>query len=209
MAPRKKSAEDADAKAKKVTSERQRAHLVKARAAGRESGKLGGRPTSYKHEYAHVARLMCANGATDADLADAFHVTTMTIGRWQAKHPGFAVALKVAKGEYDDRVERALAQRAIGYSYDTEKVFMQPGSKEPVYVPHREHVPPDPYAAFRWLSCRRMHEWRDRKEVTGPAGEPLMPIIALLSEINGGTASLVEPKKPAALGVVMRERAAF
>jgi hypothetical protein len=37
-----------------------------------------------------------------------------------------------------------------------------------------------------------MKEWRDRKEVTGADGEPLKPIIALLSEVNGGTASLVE-----------------
>jgi hypothetical protein len=192
MAARKESAEEGAKKAKKPTSAKQRAHLAKARAAGRESGKLGGAPSSYKHEFAHLARLMCENGATDADLADAFDVTTRTIGRWQSAHKEFGVALKIAKGEFDDRVERALAQRAIGYSYDTEKVFMLPGSKEPVYVPYREHLPPDPVAAFKWLSCRRMNEWRDRKEFTGGDGDPLTPIINLLSEVNGGTASLVE-----------------
>jgi hypothetical protein len=112
----------------------------------------------------------------------------------QAKHKEFGAALKVAKGEFDDRVERALAQRAVGYSYDTEKVFLPQGAKEAVYVPYREHVPPDPVAAFKWLSCRRMNEWRDRKEVTGADGGPLAPIIALLNEVNGGTASLVEAR---------------
>ena len=155
-------------------------------------GKPGGRPSTYKPEYARIARVMCANGATDADLASAFDVTTMTIWRWNAKHEKFGAALKIAKGEYDDRVERALAQRAVGYSFDTVKIFLPAGSREPVLVPYREHVPPDPYAAFKWLSCRRMSEWRDRKEVTGADGEPLKPIIALLSEVNGGTASLVE-----------------
>jgi len=175
---------------KKPTSEKQRAHLEKARAAGRESGLMGGRPSSYKVEYAKIARVMCANGATDAELADAFGVIRCTIGRWQSRHKEFAAALKVAKGEYDDRVERALAQRAIGYSYDTEKVFMV--GAQPVYVPYREHIPPDPFAAFRWLSCRRKGEWRDRRELTAADGDPLMPIINLLTELNGGTTSLVE-----------------
>jgi hypothetical protein len=197
MAPRKKSAEEGAKKAKKPISAKQRAHLAKARAAGRESGKLGGRPSSYKDEYANIARVMCANGATDAELADAFEVATMTIWRWQSAHRGFAAALKIAKGEYDDRVERALAQRAIGYSYDIEKTFVPPGASEPVSYVCREHLPPDTTAAFRWLSCRRMREWRDRKEFAGPDGEPLMPIIALLNEVNGGTASLVQPSPPA------------
>jgi hypothetical protein len=157
-----------------------------------ESGKLGGRPSRYRDEYARIARLMCANGATDAELAEEFKVTTMTIWRWQSRHPGFGAALKVAKDEFDARVERALAQRAVGYSYDTVKIFMPTGSREPVYVPYREHIPPDPYAAFRWLNARRMKEWRDRRELTGADGDPLMPIIALLKEVNGGTASLVE-----------------
>jgi hypothetical protein len=74
--------------------------------------------------------------------------------------------------------------------YDTEKIFMWGG--KPVRVPFREHIPPDPYAAFKWLQCRRMHEWRDRKEITGADGGPLAPIVALLSEIDGGTVSLVE-----------------
>jgi hypothetical protein len=133
---------------------------------------------------------MCENGARDADLADAFGVSVGTVGRWVAAHKEFAAALKVAKGEFDDRVERALAQRAIGYSFDTEKIFMV-GTKA-VRVPYREHIPPDPVAAFKWLSCRRIGEWRDRKEFTGPDGGPLAPIVALLNEVNGGTASLVE-----------------
>jgi hypothetical protein len=58
-------------RARKPISEKKSAQLVAARAAGRESGKLGGRPSGFKLEFAHVARLMCKNGATDAELADA------------------------------------------------------------------------------------------------------------------------------------------
>jgi hypothetical protein len=168
MAPRKKSAED-------------------------KPKNPGGRPTVYRQEYAKIARAMCERGATDAELADAFDVSSMTIWRWRARYPAFSEALKVAKGEFDDRVERSLAQRAVGYSYDTVKIFLPAGSREPVIVPYREHVCPDAYAAFKWLNCRRRLEWTDSKELTSPG--PISPIIALLSEINGGTVNLIDERE--------------
>jgi hypothetical protein len=188
MAVRKKSAEGGAKRGPRPSTAKQRDHLAKARAA-RGPDRMGGRHSGFKAEYAHVARLMCENGARDADLADAFNVSVMTIGRWQSKHEEFAAALKIAKGEFDDRVERALAQRAIGYSFDTEKIFMV--GTEVVRVPFREHIPPDPIAAFKWLSCRRMNEWRDRKELTGPDGGP---IVSMLNEINGGSTQLVDAR---------------
>lgn len=148
----------------------------------------------YKDEYAQTARLMCENGATDAELADAFDVSTSTIRNWQSAHKAFGNALKIGKGEFDDRVERALAQRAVGYSYDTEKIFMPPGSTEETRVVYREHIPPDPGAAMKWLAARRKKEWGGGLDnLTGPDGGPLVGIIALLKEVNGGTASLVQP----------------
>ena len=39
----------------------------------------GGRPSSYKPEYAKMARHLCKLGATDADLAEAFGVSVVTI----------------------------------------------------------------------------------------------------------------------------------
>ena len=45
------------------------------------------------------------------------------IWRWRAKHEEFCNAVKAGKEAFDDRVERSLAQRAIGYSFQVEKVF--------------------------------------------------------------------------------------
>ena len=137
----------------------------------------GGRPTKYKPEYARVARTMCGMGATDAELADAFDVTVPTIWRWTSSHQEFCNALKVDKGEYDGRVKRSLAQRALGYSYDAVKIFMPAGATKPIYAPYREHVPPDPGAAKIWLCNRQPEEWRDRKELTGADGTPLVPVL--------------------------------
>ena len=118
-----------------------------------------GRPTSYRPEYAAQARGYCELGATDADLAEAFSVSTRTIANWYSRYPEFAEAVKVGKDMADDRVERSLYQKAIGYEYDAVKIFNANGS--PMVVPYREKVAPDTTAAIFWLKNRRKERWRD------------------------------------------------
>lgn len=132
-----------------------------------------GRPPKFKPEYVEIARAMCENGATDYEIAEEFGVKTSTIWRWTAKYPDFCSALQTKSG-YDNRVERKLAERAMGYTYHTEKVFQFQG--QPVKVQTVEHVPPDPGAAKLWLSNRRPKEWREptqRHELTGAGGGPI------------------------------------
>jgi uncharacterized protein YjcR len=66
----------------------------------------GGRPTQFKAEYTRLAKSMCALGATDAELAEAFEVSITTINTWKARHKEFSAALKMGKAEADERVER-------------------------------------------------------------------------------------------------------
>lgn len=124
----------------------------------------GGRPTSFKPEYCDQASKLCLLGATDAEIADFFEVDVRTIYRWQNSHPEFCQALKVAKSQADERVERSLYHRATGYTHDAVKIFMPAGAKEPVYAPYREHVPPDTTAMIFWLKNRRPEQWRDKTE---------------------------------------------
>jgi hypothetical protein len=121
------------------------------------------RPSLYKPEYARVAKSMCLLGATDVDLAEAFDVNTSTIWRWQARYPEFCNALRVGKAEADDRVERSLYQRAVGYTYDSEKLFCYEGEVTRAEIV--EHVPPDVGAAKLWLHNRRPDKWREKVDV--------------------------------------------
>lgn len=129
-----------------------------------------GRPTSYKAEFVEQARKLCQLGATDAELADFFNVTTVTIWRWQSAHQEFCNALKRGKDAADERVERSLYARATGYTFEAVKIFMPSGAEEPVYAKYQEHCPPDTTAAIFWLKNRRAKEWRDiqRHEVGQP-----------------------------------------
>jgi hypothetical protein len=126
-----------------------------------------GRPSSYKPEYAEQARKLCNLGATDADLADFFEVSSRTIPRWAAAHDEFCQALKVGKDVADARVERSLYHRAIGYTYDAVKIFPPKSEgKPPIIVPYQEHVPPDSTSCIFWLKNRKQDEWRDKQETT-------------------------------------------
>lgn len=118
-----------------------------------------GRPSAYKPEYVKQAQALCKLGATDAELADFFGVSVRTIYAWQSKYNEFLQALKAGKDEADDRVERSLYQRAIGYEYDAVKIFNASG--DPLVVPYREKCPPDTTAAIFWLKNRRKDKWRD------------------------------------------------
>lgn len=133
-----------------------------------------GRPTKFKPEFAEQVGKLCEIGATDYEIARFFGVNTLTIYRWKAEHPDFCKALIAGKELADERVVRSLYQRAVGYTFESEKVFNHQGNI--VRAETVEHVPPEPGAAKLWLTNRRKGEWRDKvdHEHTGKDGEPIV-----------------------------------
>jgi hypothetical protein len=77
----------------------------------------------------------------------------------------------VGKKEADQRVERSLYQKAVGYSYDAVKIFMPAGAKKPVIVPYVEHVPPSDVAGIFWLKNRDPAHWRDAWQIEASVGK--------------------------------------
>lgn len=137
---------------------------------------MTGRPSDYKAEFADRAEKLCRLGATVTDLADFFEVSDRTIYRWQVQHEAFCQALKVGKAEADERVASSLYHKAIGYTFDSEKVFQHQG--EIVRAPTKEHVPPDTTAAIFWLKNRRPDEWRDKRDIEA-TGDLIVNIVKL------------------------------
>jgi hypothetical protein len=99
-------------------------------------------------------------------------VDVRTIYRWKSDHDKFCQSLKAGKNVADDRVERSLYQKAVGYEQDEVKIFMPAGADNPVYAPFRAKIAPDTTAAIFWLKNRRKEDWRDKHdhEVTGQVG---------------------------------------
>lgn len=155
-----------------------------------------GRPSKYIDEFAEQARKLCLLGATDVELADFFNVTVSTISNWKNHHPVFMDALKTGKGALDERVERSLFHRAIGYTFDAVKIFPPKGKDDgPTIVPYREHVPPDTVACIFWLKNRKSREWRDvrQHEIGAPGDFDSMSDADLIRAVESEAAELGVP----------------
>lgn len=118
-----------------------------------------------------VAAVIGRLGGTQPDLAEAFSVDIRTIANWLTDGAEFFQAVKLARGNLDDCVERSLFERAMGFEHDEEKIFCSEG--DIVRAGTRKKYAPDTVAAIFWLKNRRPERWRDRREITGADGAPL------------------------------------
>lgn len=119
-----------------------------------------GRPSDYRPEYVQIAATLCAKfAATDEMLAAAFNTSIPTLHRWRAQNEDFRKAVTLNKQDADDQVERALFQRAVGYTTTETLAHVIQGKVVLTEIP--KHYPPDPMCAIRWLSNRRPQQWRE------------------------------------------------
>lgn len=149
---------------------------------------MAGRPSEYKPEYVTQVLEMAERGATDVEIADSFEVSVRTLYRWKAEHEDFRQSLKIAKDVADERVERSLYQRALGFEHDSVKIFVNKEGSV-TQVPYREIVAPDTTACIFWLKNRKREEWRDKveAEVTGKDGGPIQTSVAVTFVRTNGT----------------------
>jgi hypothetical protein len=96
-------------------------------------------------------RKCCEGGMTDVEVAKMLGIGLATLYRWKVEHPAFSRVFKLGKAKADDRVERSLYNRAVGYDYIAEKAVMtRHGQKTMRY---RQHIPPalapTPISVFR------------------------------------------------------------
>jgi transposase-like protein len=136
------------------------APLGNKRALGNRGG---GRKPKYQAAMARIARKACERGMTDLEVANLLDVSASTLYRWRTEYPQFARLFRLGKIEADNRVERALFSRAVGYDYEVEKQIMT--RRGPQMLRWREHMPPDVAAALAYLRNRRPDRWRDTHRI--------------------------------------------
>jgi len=112
-------------------------------------------------------------GARNKDLADYFDVSTVTIEYWTKKYPIFAKAVKQGRVTNSLRVSKALYSKAIGYSYTSQQVIpntikeyyengkLRHQHTEPIIVEIQKQLPPDAYAAHKYLAIIMREIWAD------------------------------------------------
>ncbi|OZI74574.1 terminase [Bordetella genomosp. 12] len=140
-----------------------------------------GRPSAYQEEYAVWAEKLAKLGATDADLADAFGVTEVTVNTWKKRRPEFSLALKRGKALADAEVADRLYQRALGYTHAEDDIRVCDGVI--VTTPTTKHYPPDTVACIFWLKNRRPDLWRDKPDPTNDDNAP-PPVKVVIEVVN-------------------------
>ena len=144
-----------------------------------------GRATLYRRDLCDLARNYCLLGATNADLAGFFDVSTRTIDNWIAVHPEFAETVRDARAVADAKVARCLYERAVGYEHTVERTVWHLGRERP--VSEKVRLPPDTRACMFWLRNRQPQYWSQR--ATAPEADTV-DLLALL-DAAGERARLV------------------
>lgn len=126
----------------------------------------GGRRSDYHPEYCEEARKLCMLfGATDAQLAEYFEVSEVTINAWKRAHPEFLKSVKAGKVVADANVAHSLYQRAIGITIEEQKEVIGKDGKTVVLKTIRQ-LPGDVQAQRFFLKNRQPSKWRENVEVS-------------------------------------------
>lgn len=137
----------------------------------------GGRPTDYDPEiHPTLAEELARQGLTQSEIADELGLNACTITDWKNKYPEFSKAIKRGKQTPDDKVEKSLYTRAIGYECTETKTVKDSNGKAIKTETITRQIIPDVGAQCMWLKNRRPDKWRDKvqQEISGPEGKPLV-----------------------------------
>lgn len=107
-----------------------------------------------------VAKWLCQRGATMGELANAFGVCNATLYNWLNEHQELHEAVQVNVDVFNPRVERALAERALGFFVTMSEEVRNEAGK--VVIPaRRQYYPPDPTSMIFFLKNRMKEKYRD------------------------------------------------
>ena len=112
----------------------------------------------------YQVQMLAEYGHTDEYMAGFFGVTLDIWEGWKRRFPEFYQVLQFWKNFADEEVERALFEKARGYSVEEEKIFC---NADGLVTRARvtKHYPPDVKAAAKWLDNRKPDAWQEKSHV--------------------------------------------
>jgi len=135
------------------------------------NNRLPHRPTrgpvsSYNPErYPREAKFLSARGATQAEIADCLGISLAQFKRWLTQYPELHDAVHAGNDAFTARVERALAERAIGYDDTWDEEIINPVTGELRTVRRRRHYPGDVGAIKFHLTNKAKDRWREVQNI--------------------------------------------
>jgi len=120
----------------------------------------GSMPTKWNKSMIARAFFLATEGFTDHKIAIALGVHKETIYYWKRTKPEFEEALKKGKDKWDDQVEQAMLESAVGYTHTDIHVSTTKDGKV-IETPITKYYPPNVTAGIFWLKNRRRDKWAD------------------------------------------------
>ena len=116
-----------------------------------------------KGTFRHII-YMIAEGKTMQEIADELDVERMTIYGWLSQNDQYWDDVGESRRLIDRQIETSLFRRALGYTYEEEKVTTNNGAfTDKIKI--TKHVPPDIEACKWWLKNRQPDKWRDKRDL--------------------------------------------
>lgn len=117
-----------------------------------------------KGTFRHII-YMLAEGKTMQEIANELQVHRRTIYEWLSQNEQYWDQINETRAIIDRQVETSLYRKAMGYTYEEEKVTTNNGAfTDKIKVV--KHVPPDVEACKWWLKNRQPEKWRDKREMS-------------------------------------------
>lgn len=143
-----------------------------------------GRIPTYQSElHCSLARPMAQLGASDHSIAHALGIGISTFHQWRHRYPEFAGACSLPRAVVNEALKRAAVQRALGYSYEIERVLCRRDGSI-VRITATKHVPPS-VEMLRWLLKNHCpEEYQDKRKEESPGDAADRVFLKALEDMN-------------------------
>lgn len=148
-------------------------------------------PTKFNKETRRICRMLYEKGFLDREVADVMGVSWRTIMSWREKNPEFFAEVMAAKDKVDDKAERTLFERAMGYKVKETKVTMDGQGAVLERTVTQKEIPPDVGSLVFWLKNRRRDQWKDRWDISADDGVVNVNILSFRD-----SQKVLKPAKP-------------
>ena len=123
-------------------------------------------------KFPKIAKMLSARGATQAEIADCLNISYAQFKRWMNSYPELYEAVQAGNDTFTPRVERALAERAIGFHVDEyiwrevpKEQYAKTGERFELVPTHRKYYPPEVSAIRYHLNNRAKDKWREQQNI--------------------------------------------
>jgi hypothetical protein len=119
-----------------------------------------GPKSKYDPAFPEQAKKLASSGAALHEIADHFDISVRTLSRWLVTHPELRAAVDTGIEIFAPRIERSLAEKAMGFWVTWEEEEINPVSGEKYWAFKQRYFPPDGNAQQFYLTNVAKHKWR-------------------------------------------------